>query len=153
MLTNEPGGDGPVLSQITVDVQGLRDFANLLQDELDANLRPSKERIAADHGRGVGFGLKNASADMRIAVAKYHECLSAAVANLESYVAASEILIAAAHKVAEAYHSAEQLSAARLADVEIAFREAVAEADALHQTAQRRAADQRLIRLEREGLL
>jgi hypothetical protein len=44
---------------------------------------------------------------------KYSGCLSRAVANLEAYVAASEVLIAAAHRIADAYRTAEQLSMAR----------------------------------------
>jgi hypothetical protein len=153
MRTNDAGGGGFVTTQIEVDIRGLQDFATLIQGELDANLRPNKDQIVAEHSRGVGFGLRHASTDMHLAVSKYYECLTAAVSNLEAYIQASELLIAAAHKVSAAYQSAEELSGARLTDVETAFRQAVAEANAIQSAADQRALEQRIARMERQGLL
>jgi hypothetical protein len=152
MHANEPGG-GPALAQIEIDIRGLQDFARLIEVELDANLRPNKDIIVAEHGRGVGFGLRHASTDMHLAVTKYYECLTAAIANLEAYTQASELLIVAARKVTAAYQSAEELAGARLSDVERAFREAIDEASAIQSAADQRALEQRVARLERQGLL
>ena len=112
MLTDDSGGgtDGFVPTRIVADVRGIRDFADLLRNEIDANFQPNKERVIAEYRRGVGFGARSASLDMHVAVHKYSGCLSAAVDNLEAYVAASEVLIAAAHRIADAYRTAEQLS-------------------------------------------
>ena len=153
MHTDDPGGDSYPTTRIDVDIRGLQDFATLVQGELDANLRPNKDRIVADHTRGVGFGLRHASTDMHLAIKKYHECLTVAVSNLETYIHASELLIAAANKVAAAYQSAEELSGARLTDVEDAFRDAVKEATAIQNAADQQAFEQRMARMERKGPL
>jgi hypothetical protein len=150
--TNDTGGDGFMPTQIEVDLRGLKDFAALLQDELDANLRPIKERIVADHSRGVGFGLRHASIDMHITIQKYHDCLTAAVSNLDAYVRSAEVLISAAHKVMAAYQTADELTTARLADVTESFNLAIAEANAVQEAAQQKAIEQQTARLERQGL-
>ena len=152
MHTDDSGGSGFTQNQVEVDVQGLQDFAAFLQEELDANFLPNRERIVVEHRRGVGFGLQHASADMHLAVEKYHECLAGALSYLDGYVEASQILIAAVHKVTVVYQTAEDLAGARLADVENSFRQAVKEADAIANAARQRASEQRTARLEREGL-
>jgi hypothetical protein len=153
MHTDDAGGDSFTPTQIEVDLRGLQDFAALLTDELDANLRPIKERIVADHVRGVGFGLRSPSIDMHLAIQKYQDCLTAAVSNLDAYVRAAEVLISAAHKVTAAYQTADELTTARLSDVTEAFNAATAEATAVQAAAQRQATEQRIARMERQGLL
>jgi len=153
MRTDDPGGGGFATTKIDVDIRGLEDFATLMQGELDANLRPNKDQIVVEHSRGVGFGLRHASTDMHLAVTKYYECLTTAVSNLEAYIQASELLIAAAHKVAAAYQSADDLSGARLTDVAAAFRQAVDEANAIQSAVDQRTFQQRIDRMERLGLL
>jgi hypothetical protein len=151
--TNDTGGDSITPTQIEVDLRGLQDFAALLNDELEANLRPIKERIVADHIRGVGFGLNHASIDMHLAVQKYQDCLTAAVSNLDAYVQAAEVLISAAHKVTMAYQTADELTAARLADVTEALNTAISEATAIQEAAPQVAVEQKVTRMERQGLL
>ena len=159
MLTDESGGgtDGFVPTRIVADVRGIRDFADLLRNEIDANFQPNKERVIAEYRRGVGFGAHSASLDMHVAVYKYFTCLSAAIDNLEAYVAASEVLIAAAHKIADAYRTADQLSTASMQDIETALNDAVGQANAAQratiEAAHQRAIEQRLARLEQEGQL
>ena len=159
MLTDDSGGgtDGFVPTRIVADVRGIRDFADLLRNEIDANFEPNKERVIAEHSRGVGFGAHSASLDMRIAVRKYANCLAAAVDNLEAYVAASEVLIAAAHRIADAYRTAEQLSTASMRDIENALKDAVGDANATREAAadavRQHAIQERLVRHQQEGQL
>jgi hypothetical protein len=160
VLTDDSGGGadgGFVPTRIVADVRGIRDFADLLRTEIDANFQPNKERVIAEYRRGVGFGARSASMDMHVAVWKYFTCLSTAIDNLEAYVAATEVLIAAAHKIADAYRTAEQLSTASMKDIEQALNAAVGEANAAQrasvEAAHQHAIQQRLARLEQEGQL
>lgn len=159
MRTDDSGGgfDGFAPTSIIADVRGIRDFGDLLRTEIDANFQPNKDRVIAEHRRGVGFGARSASLDMHIAVHKYFNCLSAAVDNLEAYVAASDVLVAAAHKIADAYRTADQLASASMQDIEKALNDAIGEAEAARHAAvdaaHQRAVQQRLARLEQEGQL
>jgi hypothetical protein len=159
VLTDDSGGgsDGFMPTNITVDVRGIRDFADLLRDEIDANFLPNKDRVIAEYRRGVGFGARSASMDMHVAVWKYFTCLSTAIDNLEAYVSASEVLITAAQKIADAYRTADQLSTASMQDIEMALNDAIGEANAAQraatEAAHQHAVQQRLARLEEEGEL
>jgi hypothetical protein len=69
----------------------------------------------------------------------YHDCLTRAYEALHSYVQTSEVLLTAAHKVAEMYASTDQLSQARMADIDAALAAATSEvrvADAARATAE-----------------
>lgn len=136
-------------SNISVDIAGIADFATLVREELDANFRPNMERVIAEHRNGPGFGARSQSDDMKVAVQKYRDCLSAAIHNLQAYVDGAEILIAAARKVAAMYQSTDALSSAELGKVEDALDAAIKEADGARDQAKRRAAD--LGRLTGEG--
>ena len=141
---------------VEVNVRAIEDFASLLTQELDANIRPSNERIAVHHADGVGFGSRNASADMRIAVHRYHECLSTAVENLRQFTATSEILVEAAKKIAAVYEAADQDVKAIQQRIDSALNDAVSEATTAQQRAveevRRAAMHRKLSRLDQEQL-
>jgi hypothetical protein len=107
-----------------------------------------------EYRRGVGFGFGSASEYVKIAVWKYFKLH---VGSNGQYVDASELLIAAATNIADAFGTADDLSVERLQDIDGALHDAVIEAAAVRQTAaddaQRRANEQRLARLERDGAL
>ena len=112
---------------VDVDVQGLDDFAQLLRTELDANFKPVSERIIMEHQAGVTFGERNASGEIQAVRHAYGHCLGRAMQNLQAYINASEILIAAAVKIAASYREADALSAAKLASVESLLGQAASE--------------------------
>ncbi len=136
-LADGDGRDGSAFPAvpIVVDIKAIDDFAALLAQELDANFRPAQDRVVLQHSDGVGFGSRHASTDMRITVRKYYDCLSTAVDNLRAYVAASDILIGAAQKVAAAYRSADMNARTIQRTVDTALTDAVREAELAQQRA------------------
>ena len=154
MLVNEDSGGSEFVGQpIEVNINGIEDFAALLAHEMDASFRPSADRVIRQHADGVGFGSRNASLDMRIAVHKYFECLSAAVDNLREFIAASEILIQAGKKIAAAYREAEDDAQSIQRKVDGALKDTADEIDASRQggrdEAMRAAMHRRLAQFER----
>jgi hypothetical protein len=150
----DEGSDGPDFSaqRIEVKISAIEDFAALLAQEMQANFGPSQERIIREHAAGVGFGARHASLDMRLAVHKYFDCLNAAVDNLRQFVAASEILIEAANKIAAAYRSADDDAQTMQRKIDHALSEAIDDANAARhaavEEARRAAMHRRLARLE-----
>jgi hypothetical protein len=130
----KPDEDGsePLLDlhSINVDLGGLEDFATLLQGEVDGNLRPYSDEIIREHSDGVTFGARSPSSEVQAARTAYHDCLTRAYEALQSYVHMSEVLLTAAHKVAETYANADQLSTARMTDVDAALKAATIEVQA-----------------------
>jgi hypothetical protein len=114
---------------IVVDIQAIEDFAALLTQELDANFRPSHERVVLQHSDGVGFGSRHASIDMQMAVRKYFDCLATAVDNLRGFVAASNTLIDAAQRIAAAYRSADADARTMQRSIDQALSDAVRAAE------------------------
>jgi hypothetical protein len=153
MFVNE-AADGPdfVATRIEVKISAIEDFASLLAQEMETNFGPSQERIIREHAEGVGFGARHASLDMRVAVNKYFECLSAAVDNLRQFVAASEILIEAANKIAAVYRSADEDVQTMQRKIDRALSEAVDDAARARQAgveeSRRAAMHRRLSHLE-----
>ena len=94
------------------------DFARLLREEVDANLRPYSAQIIAEHRGGVGFGLSSASLPMYDTRREYSDCLASAVDGLRSYIEASDVLHAAIDKVATQYRSADAMSSAQAAEIQ-----------------------------------
>jgi hypothetical protein len=119
----DEGDSQPVLDlhSINVDLRGLDDFATLLRGEVDGNLRPYTDEIIREHSDGVAFGARSPSVEVQDARTTYHDCLTRAYEALQSYVHTSEVLLTAAHKVAELYASADQLSTASMKDVDSAL--------------------------------
>jgi len=115
------------LHSINVDLRGLDDFATLLRGEVDGNLRPYSDEIIREHSDGVAFGARSPSGEVQAARTAYHDCLTRAYEALHSYVHTSEVLLTAAHKVAEMYADADQLSTARMQDVDAALAAATTE--------------------------
>ena len=105
------------LSHVDVDLNGLDDFRTFIARELDANLRPAVDGIAADHRRGVGFGERNVGGNVQAARRRYYESLATSTANLVAYVEASEILIAAIKRITTNYRDSDLTSAAGSAAV------------------------------------
>src|SRR4029078_8756069 len=108
----DEGDSQPVLDlhSINIDLRGLDDFATLLRSEVDGNLRPYSDEIISEHSDGVAFGARSPSGEVQAARTAYHDCLTRAYEALHSYVHTSEVLLTAAHNVAELYASADQLS-------------------------------------------
>jgi hypothetical protein len=102
------------INHVEVDVEGLTDFRNLLDRELETNLRPAATGIQADHMLGVGFGRANPSTQMRAAQEKYRQVLQDSVETLAKYVAVSENLIEAITSISTRYRDAD-LTASALA--------------------------------------
>lgn len=131
MALVKPDEDDPQplldLHSINVDLRGLDDFATLLRGEVDGNLRPYSDEIIREHSDGVAFGARSPSGEVQAARTAYHDCLTRAYEALHSYVHTSEVLLTAAHKVAEMYASADQLSTARMQDVDAALAAATTE--------------------------
>jgi hypothetical protein len=125
----DEGDSQPLLDlhSINVDLRGLDDFATLLRGEVDGNLRPYTDEIIREHSDGVAFGARSPSGEVQAARVAYHDCLTQAYEALHSYVHTSEVLLTAAHKVAELYASADQLSTARMQDVDSALAAATTE--------------------------
>jgi hypothetical protein len=119
----DEGGSEPMLDlqAIDVDLQGLEDFATLLRGEVDGNLRPYSDEIIREHSDGVAFGARSPSSEVQAARTAYHDCLTKAYEALHSYVHTSEVLLTAAQKVAELYTNADQLSTARMNDIDAAL--------------------------------
>jgi hypothetical protein len=111
---------------VDVDIQGLDDFRDLLRSELDANFKPVTERVIMEHRAGVTFGARNASGEMQAVRLTYAHCLGRAMQNLAAYVEASEILIAAAARIAGSYRRTDELAAANIRTIESALKSAVA---------------------------
>ena len=80
-----------------------------------------------EHSDGVAFGARSPSGEVQAARTAYHDCLTRAYEALHSYVHTSEVLLTAAHKVAEMYADADQLSTARMQDVDAALAAATTE--------------------------
>src|SRR4051812_16948269 len=119
----DEGDSQPMLDlhAINVDLRGLEDFASLLRGEVDANLRPYSDEIIREHSDGVAFGARSPSGEVQAARTAYHDCLTRAYEALHSYVHTSEVLLTAAHKVADMYAGADQLSTARMNDIDNAL--------------------------------
>jgi hypothetical protein len=144
----------PQLTHIDVDLHGLDDFRALLARELDANLRPTADGIAADHRQGVGFGARNVGGGVQLARRRYHESLVTSTANLAAYIDASEILIEAIRRIIANYREVDLASAAGSAAVTRELTAAIvaarqAQLDAI-EAAQAHAWEQRVGRTERE---
>jgi hypothetical protein len=129
---------------IHVDINAIDDFVALLRGEVTQNLRPYSEQIISEHRSGVGFGLHSGSEPMHALRQDYYQCLLSGAEGLRSYVEASEVLLAAAEKVAALYRRTDALAAAQTQDVlaalSVSHREmndrqkAAAATDALHET-------------------
>ncbi len=116
-MTRREDGDGApaaaaqALTHLEVNLDGLGDLRQLLRRELDLNLRPGVERITRDHTLGVGFGARNAGAQVQTARERYHDSLVISTANLTAYVQASQVLIDAIHQVTTTYRASDLTSA------------------------------------------
>lgn len=130
MRENESGG-GTVLDlqAIAVDLNGLHEFAQLLDGELAANLRPYAAGVIQDH-EGRGFVQTSGSLPLWTAVRRYEECLGQAALSLRRAVAESEVLITVVRQVLSRYGDSDALSADRLRAVQAALTEAGAAANA-----------------------
>ena len=116
------------ITHVEVDVEGLTDFRNLVDRELEANLRPAATGIQADHMLGVGFGRANPSAQMRAAQEKYRQVLQDSVEALATYVAVSERLVEAITRVSARYRDADLTSAAMANELRVELNAVAAEA-------------------------
>jgi hypothetical protein len=129
---------------INVDINAIDDFVALLRDEVTQNLRPYSDQIISEHRSGVGFGLYSGSEPMHALRQDYYQCLLSGAEGLRSYVDASEVLLAAAEKVAALYRRADAMAEAQSQDVLAALgasrremndsHKAAADTDALHET-------------------
>lgn len=110
---------------IKVDVAGLVDFAKVVRDENERTLVPQSYNVHTDFKKGVPFGLTSASGYVYAAKERYQQSLIRAMRQLTIYIHTAEIIADAAERVAKEYAATDALSAARLQDVEKAFRAAV----------------------------
>jgi len=139
------------LRAIEVDLQGLDDFARLLREEVDANLRPYSDQIIGEHRGGVGFGLWSASNPLHDTRRDYHDCLTSAVQGLRSYIDASEVLLSAIDKVATHYRHTDAMSSAQAAEVQGALGAAQLEMQAKKAAAEAEEARRETERETRRG--
>jgi hypothetical protein len=99
------------LVPLEVDLAGLGDFRSFVLREVDANLRPCSDTIAADHRRGVGFGDQINRGGIKVARERYKETLAMATANMAAYIETAERLIDTIHHVMRTYSDADLASA------------------------------------------
>jgi hypothetical protein len=138
MVTDfDAGSTRPILDlhAMDVDIDALDDFVTVLRGEVTENLRPYSQQIISEHRDGVGFGLASGSAAMHALRQDYHACLSSATDGLLSYLEASEVLLAAAEKIAEHYRRSDALASAQSQDVLGALGLAQQESNAGHAAA------------------
>jgi len=109
------------ITHVEVDVEGLTDFRNLLDHELEENLRPAATGIQADHMLGVGFGRANPSPKMRSAQEEYRKVLQDSIETLAKYVAISENLVAAITRVSVLYRDADLTASAMATELNAAI--------------------------------
>lgn len=114
-LDTEPVVPSPAdlpLVPLEVDLAGLNDFRGFVSREIDANLRPCSDTIAADHRRGVGFGDRIRRGDIEVARQRYKETLAMSTANMAAYIETAEQLIDTIRRVMRDYSDADLASAA-----------------------------------------
>lgn len=115
------------------DLATLGDLARSVDAEVTANIRPRTERLMTTYATGVTFGAKSPGGDVGVARQKYHDCLTATVAQLAAYVNAAGILTQAAHQVIDAYAGADALAVASSREVRLALTNATAAAAQLER--------------------
>jgi hypothetical protein len=119
-LDTEPVVPSPAdlpLVPLEVDLAGLNDFRGFVSREVDANLRPCSDTIAADHRRGVGFGDQLNRGGIEVARKRYEETLAMSTANMAAYIETAEHLIDTIRHVMRKYSDADLASAAGSAKV------------------------------------
>lgn len=109
---------------LRVDLAGLSDLARVVRADTDVTLRPESARVRTALAPGVCFGAHSASGYVYAAKQRYRDSLVRATALLSQYLRATDILAAAAERVATEYAHADALAAAQMSDVERALAEA-----------------------------
>lgn len=134
------GGGGSGGPEIKVDINGLEDLAGQVRSENDKTLRGRAAAVERDFTGGVPFGARFPGGGVFVAKTKYKTNMEQAIATLNAYVMAADVLADAAEKVAKNYRSTDALSAARANDVNKELNAALerAKAEILESDARRR---------------
>ena len=123
------------MTVISVNPEGLGDFARIIHEENQANLEPYAARIISDHSQGVLFGASSLSNEMHATRETYQECLTNSVADMHAYVLMSQFLVTAITEVAERYKDVDALSADRADRLAAELNYAWYQAEVKHQEA------------------
>jgi len=107
-----------------IDLSGLREFADTLQSDIDAALRPGLDRAGREVQTGVRFGARTVSGEVAAGSDQMSIALTRAHHNAVHLVAAAEILVQAATKALENYIEADLTSAQQLATIEASLKTA-----------------------------
>ncbi|HKS98217.1 MAG TPA: hypothetical protein VJT31_01705 [Rugosimonospora sp.] len=103
---------GPSYPGLQVDLNGIDDFVATLRKEVEGNLLPQIDRLLRAYEGGVCFGLVSYSENMAATQQVYHKCLVRISSLLGGYVAAGQVLAAAAEQIANEYRNADAMAAA-----------------------------------------
>ena len=109
------------LSELTVDLDALRDFIAYLRAEIDKNLAPYSNEIINTQWSGYAIAGFSASAPLAAFVADYYKALGTAADGLTSYLESAEIIARALEILAKHYRGAEVMAQGRLGDVNAAM--------------------------------
>ena len=118
-----------------VDLGGLRDFAQAIDDDIERNFRPYAGHLAAVYSLGVGFGTGIPSDDVRRARVRYADALSGVTEQMRALIEASRVLTETVRTVAENYADGDRLAALRMHEVDKALDVAAAAARAAARVA------------------
>lgn len=125
MIRPDEGGMTASVEAIKVDLGGLVDFAKVVRDENERTLVPQSYTVHTDFRAGVCFGAASASGYVYAAKERYQQSLIRAMEQMVAYIRAAELIADTAERVAKEYGSTDALSAARMQDVQRAFRAAM----------------------------
>jgi hypothetical protein len=126
------------VTEIRVDPAAVDRFASTLETEIDTNFTPTANHLQAVYQPGANFGVLHQSPAVQAARVAQAASLRAATAQLESYIAASKILIEAARTVAARYREVDDLTGAKFDDVQAVLDDAAARSDAALAAAHKR---------------
>jgi hypothetical protein len=107
----------PAYPGLHVDLNGIDDFVAALRKEVEGNLQPHIDHLLRSYEMGVAFGLTSYSENMAATQKVYHECLSRISNLLAGYVAAGQVLAAAAEQVARDHRHTDAMAAANTQSV------------------------------------
>jgi hypothetical protein len=108
----DPAGHLPVAG-IDIRLDDVGGFARVLNGEVERNLGPHAATLARQcDDEAVNFGYRGTTPAVYEMRTRYNESLAQTLANLHSYVNATQILVAAAEKIISGYGSADGLSGA-----------------------------------------